>query len=167
MWPGSSSSATICNGRRCRSRRRSPHRGGGDRAQRLKQHGPSSPVLMRFARRANVRLLRGGILPVSPLLAAVIKPDIPTRSRRAWSHARWHRRRSSKRPRVDAGGLQPGIQGGRISTQVGRCGNRGVSPRTRSLAGEPIDERDRRWSATYYLQPRQIVSLRFSFSSSA
>jgi hypothetical protein len=38
-------------------------------------------------------------------------------------------------PRVDAGGLQPGIQGGRLPTQVGLCGNRGVSTRTRSLAG--------------------------------
>jgi hypothetical protein len=58
-------------------------------------------------------------------------------------------------------------------TQVGAgavCGNRGVSTRMRSLAGEPIydlDERERRWSAADYLQPRQIVSLRFSFSSSA
>jgi hypothetical protein len=50
---------------------------------------------------------------------------------------------------------------------VGLYGNRGVRTRTRSPAGEPINERDRRWSATYYLQPRQIVSLRFSFSSSA
>jgi hypothetical protein len=74
---------------------------------------------------------------------------------------------SSTRPRVDAGGLQPGIQADRLPTRVGLCGNRGVSTRTRSLAREPIDECDRRWSATYYLQLRQIVSLRFSFSSSA